>query len=80
MNPALIAEMGLALNAQGIVVENPGDLGARVGLRTGDILLRVNENAIATTSDVEDALREVPRRVSILVQRGSRRVTLRFRL
>lgn len=80
INPALTAEMGLPLNAEGIVVENPGDLGARVGLRFGDILLGINDTVITRTSDVEDALRQTPRRVSMLVQRGSRRVTLRFRL
>ncbi|CUI31009.1 trypsin-like peptidase domain-containing protein [Cognatishimia activa] len=80
VNPALIAEIGLALNAEGVVVESPGDLGARVGLRAGDIILQINEDVIERTSDVEAALREVPRRVSILVQRGSRRVNLRFRL
>ena len=80
VNPALIAEIGLALNAEGVVVESPGDLGARVGLRAGDIILQINNDVIERTSDVEDALREVPRRVSVLVQRGSRRVNLRFRL
>lgn len=80
INPALTAEMGLPLSAEGIVVENPGDLGARVGLRFGDILLGINDTVITRTSDVEDALRQTPRRVSMVVQRGSRRVTLRFRL
>lgn len=80
INPALTAEMGLPLSAKGIVVENPGDLGTRAGLRLGDIILGINETAITRTSDVEDALRQTPRRVSMLVQRGSRRVTLRFRL
>lgn len=80
INPALTAEMGLPLSAAGIVVENPGDLGTRAGLRFGDIILGINETAITRTSDVEEALRQTPRRVSMLVQRGSRRVTLRFRL
>lgn len=80
VNPALIAEMDLPLNAEGIVVENPGELGTRVGLRPGDILLQVNDTIIARTPDVEEAFLQTPRRVSMAVQRGSRRVILRFRL
>ncbi|SHG78150.1 trypsin-like peptidase domain-containing protein [Cognatishimia maritima] len=80
LNPALIAEMGLPLNAEGIVVEAAGPLGQRAGLRAGDILLAINDRLINTPADVETALRETPRRVSIVVERGSRRVTLRFRL
>jgi len=80
VNPALIAEMELPLNAQGVVVENPGELGARVGLRAGDLVLGIDDRKIETTADVEDALLQASRRVSITVQRGSRRLSLRFRL
>lgn len=80
VNPAVTAELGLPLSVQGIVVENPGDLGARAGLRFGDIILGINDAEITRTSDVEDALRQSSRRVSMVVQRGSRRVSLRFRL
>lgn len=80
INPAVTAELGLPLSAQGIVVENPGDLGARAGLGFGDIILAINDTEITRTSDVEDALRQTSRRVSMVVQRGSRRLSLRFRL
>lgn len=57
INPALSAEMGLPLSAEGVVVETPGDLGARIGLRVGDVLLGINETLIKHPKDVEDALR-----------------------
>lgn len=80
LNPALIAELGLPLSESGVVVESPGEIGARVGLRTGDIVLGVDNRRIGAPKDVETALRDAARRVSITVKRGTRQVTLRFRL
>ncbi|MFY0595541.1 MAG: trypsin-like peptidase domain-containing protein [Cognatishimia sp.] len=80
INPALTAELGLPLKSEGVVVHGLGDFGARVGLRLGDVLLAIDETQIESPTDVEEALRQASRRVSMLVERGSRRVTLRFRL
>lgn len=80
LNPALIAELGLPLKEEGVVVEELGEFGSRVGLRVGDILLAVDNTRIEEPKNVEEALQAASRRVSITVERGSRRVTLRFRL
>ncbi len=80
INPAVIAEFGLALGLRGVVVESPGEIGARAGLRIGDVILGVDGKETATVDDVVRALRNAERRLALQVQRGSRRVVMRFRL
>ena len=80
VNPAVIVQYGLPLKAEGVIVENPGEIGARAGLRAGDILLAINEKATTDPAAVEKALRRADGRMTIEVQRGSRRVVMRFRL
>lgn len=79
VNPAVIAEMGLPLEADGIVVSDPGEIGARVGLRRGDILRAINRSAVTSPSEAAALLSEGRGRYDVLVLRGNRNVTLRFR-
>ncbi len=80
INPALIAEMGLAMESSGVVATQVLDLAAQVGLRPGDVLLAINERPIAAPSDVAEAARDQTRRWAIDVNRGGQIVRLRFRL
>ncbi|MEP5633545.1 MAG: trypsin-like peptidase domain-containing protein [Tateyamaria sp.] len=78
INPAVIAEMRLPLEAEGVVITDLGRLGARVGLRVGDILQVIDRRAITTPTDAADALREARRGTRVQALRGGARVTLRF--
>jgi Do/DeqQ family serine protease len=80
LNPAVIAEYGLPLTADGVLVDDPGRFGARVGLRPGDIIRAINENEIATTDAAERALSADMRAISLDVQRGLQRIVMRARL
>ena len=80
INPALIAEMGLAMESAGVAVTQVQDLAAQVGLRPGDVLLAINERPIAVPADVAEAARDQTRRWAIDVNRGGQIVRLRFRL
>ncbi|MTJ03959.1 MAG: Do family serine endopeptidase [Sediminimonas qiaohouensis] len=80
VNPAVIGEYGLPLSAQGALVEDPGQYGARIGLRQGDVILEINEDQIATSNDVTRALRDRAGLVAMTVQRGAERFVTRFRL
>ncbi|QGX97667.1 PDZ domain-containing protein [Roseovarius faecimaris] len=80
VNPAVIAEMGLPLNSQGVVVADPGQTGARAGMQRGDILLGINGKRVDSPEEAEAMLREVRGRLALDIGRGNRRVTLRFRL
>jgi len=80
INPAIIVELGLPLNAEGVVVADPGPYGARVGLQPGDIFVTVNKVEISAVPDVEQALTEAGRRVSLDLLRRGKRLNLRFRL
>lgn len=80
VNPAVVAQYNLPFSATGVVVEQPGPYGARVGLRPGDILQGVNGVDVKASGDAERALSENMRTLSLEVQRGLQRLRLRFRL
>ncbi len=80
VNPAVIADYDLSLMAQGVVVDDPGQTGVRAGLRVGDILLSINGLEPATSEEAAEALRDARNRLALEIQRGSRRMVMRFRL
>jgi len=80
VNPAVIIDLGLKLSQSGVVVVDPGPYGARAGLRVGDVLEAINGADIARPNDVVRALTEPGRRINMLIQRGGRTLSLRFRL
>ncbi|MEX5730121.1 Do/DeqQ family serine protease [Rhodovulum iodosum] len=80
VNPAVAAEYGLPTDAAGVLVADPGGVGARVGLRAGDIVLGINGTAITTTDDLARAAAEATRRWTVEYIRGGRRSVLRFRV
>ncbi len=80
INPAVISEFNLPLNVTGVVVEKPGPVGARIGLRPGDILRVIDGVDIATTGEAEDTLRNAQRSITIEIQRGTQRIVSRFRI
>ncbi|MFC4669795.1 trypsin-like peptidase domain-containing protein [Seohaeicola nanhaiensis] len=79
-NPAVIARLPGALNVEGVVVTDPGPLGARAGFRLGDVLAQINGQDMATSGDVVRALTDPGRRLRVDILRGGQRVTLQFRL
>ncbi|KID12591.1 trypsin-like peptidase domain-containing protein [Ponticoccus alexandrii] len=80
VNPAVAADYGLPMDAEGVLVTDPGPWGARAGLREGDILRSINGTAIEAPADVDRALRRAAPRVAIEAERGRRRLLLRFRV
>ncbi len=55
INPRIGAELGLPIDASGVIITAlPSNL-RRIGLRPGDILTRINGAQISTTQDVLDA-------------------------
>lgn len=80
INPAVIAEMNLPLEALGVVVMDPGPYGPSVGLRAGDILLAINGLEVSGTDEVAAAFSGQARRFELVVQRGTGRRLLRFRV
>jgi Do/DeqQ family serine protease len=78
-NPAMIARYGLALNVQGVLVTDPGKLGARIGLTGADILMSINGQNIGETKDVQTLLTDPARKVRIDLLRDGQQIRLRFR-
>lgn len=80
VNPAVIADYDLPLMATGVVVDDPGQVGLRAGLRTGDILLSINDMKPKSSDAAAKALRQAKRGLALEVQRGTKRMVMRFRL
>ncbi|WGV15696.1 Do family serine endopeptidase [Fuscovulum ytuae] len=79
INPAVIEELGLPMQAEGVAVMQAEDLSARAGVQRGDILLGINGAAVGTPADVL-ALAEMGSRVWVLdLIREGRALRLRFR-
>ncbi|MBO9430885.1 trypsin-like peptidase domain-containing protein [Sulfitobacter sp. R18_1] len=79
INPAVIAEMNLPLESAGVVVLDTGRFGPRVGLRDGDVIVSVNGVAVEDTAALVALLSGQVRRIQMVIQRGDRRMALRFR-
>lgn len=80
VNPSVIAEFNLPLEAEGVIVIDPDRLGRRVGLRRGDVIEAVNDVAVAHPDDVAQILSQRFAGYAITVLRGDRRVVLQFRV
>ncbi len=79
INPAVLSELNLPLQSEGVAVLNPG-VAARVGLRAGDVVLAINGVEVGHPDDVVAVLAGQLRRVEMVVRRGARQTVLRFRV
>ncbi len=79
INPAVETELGRTYGEDGVVVTDPGPFGARVGLRAGDLLLAIGDRAVTAPSDIAGLLRRAAPRVTMVIKRGTSRISLRFR-
>lgn len=79
VNPAVVAELGLQLDSDGVVVLEAGPFGAQVGLQQGDRILGINGRPIEAPRDVARLLRGAGPVVQLDVLRGQSRLLLRFR-
>ncbi len=80
VNPAVITELNLILDSEGVAVSDAGRFGPRVGLQTGDLILEVNGVEIEHPEEVAVILAGQVRQIEMVVQRGNRRTLLRFRV
>jgi Do/DeqQ family serine protease len=78
ISPAVADELHLDASTEGVVVTDLADDGtaANVGFQKGDIILAVNNQKIAKTSDLEKATRESARLWRIIVVRGGQQINV----
>jgi Do/DeqQ family serine protease len=79
INPAVQAELGLAWDVEGFVVLDPGRFAGRIGLRAGDILQAANNEIFRSASELNEILKKNGHAGSLIIQRGTQRINLRFR-
>lgn len=80
INPAVIAELGLPLDATGVAVLDARDFAREVGLRAGDILVGINGVPVTEPGDALVLAREPTRRWQLDLLRNGQPLRLRFRL
>jgi S1-C subfamily serine protease len=78
ISPAVADELHLDADTEGVVVTELGDdsTAANVGFQKGDIILAVNNQRIAKTSDLEKATRESSRLWRITLLRGGQQINV----
>jgi Do/DeqQ family serine protease len=78
ISPAVADELHLDADTEGVVVTDleDGATAASVGFQKGDIILAVNNQKIAKTSDLEKATRESARLWRIIVVRGGQQINV----
>src|SRR3954471_3793864 len=78
ISPAVAEELRLDSNTEGVVVTDLADdaTAASVGFQKGDIILAVNNQKIARTSDLEKVTRESARLWRIVVVRGGQQINV----
>ena len=78
ISPAVAEELRLDSNAEGVVVVEleDGATAASVGFQKGDIILAVNNQKIAKTSDLDKAAKTSSRLWRILVVRGGQQINV----
>jgi Do/DeqQ family serine protease len=76
ISPAVADELHLDASTEGVVVTDLADdaTAANVGFQKGDIILAVNDRAIAKTSDLERVTREASRVWRITLVRGGQQL------
>ncbi|MEA2942847.1 MAG: hypothetical protein QOD09_3376 [Bradyrhizobium sp.] len=78
ISPAVAEELRLDANTEGVVVTDLAEdaTAASVGFQKGDIIVAVNNQKIAKTSDLERATRESARLWRIVVVRGGQQINV----
>jgi len=78
ISPAVADELHLDADTEGVVVTDLGDdsTAANVGFQKGDIILLVNSQKIAKTSDLEKATRDSSRVWRITLMRGGQQINV----
>lgn len=80
INPAVISELHLPLNARGVAVLETSDLAYDIGLQAGDILVAVNGVSVGSPAEALALVRQMARRWQIDLIRRGEPFSLRFRL
>ena len=81
LSPALAEELRIDAKAEGVaVVDVPNNsVAARYGFQRGDVIVSVNEQAIAKTRDLERAAGASTRTWNVTILRGGQRISAEFR-
>jgi Do/DeqQ family serine protease len=80
LSPALADELRLDLQSRGVVVVGvaDGSTAQSIGLQRGDIVLSVNNQDIAKTSDLDRVVRAGGRLWRLLINRGGQQISATF--
>lgn len=77
INPALVEEEGLPASADGVVVLEVGNgsIAQSLGIQPGDVVVKINDRAIARVADLRQAVASPAPRWTLSVRRGGQILT-----
>lgn len=78
VNPRLIDQLDLPLDTRGVIVVSPEGYAGRVGLRAGDVLVRLNGELIETADQFAMLASTAARTWELDVQRAGRTIRMRI--
>ena len=79
INPFVQQEMGLRLDAKGIVIVEPGPNGSRLGFRAGDIIEEINGVTIISAEQIDELVGSSSRSGQFIISRDGQRLIIRYR-
>ena len=79
INPAVLSELNLPLEVEGVAVIDIGRFAARTGLHTGDVIVELDGIVLTHPDEVAAILAGDVRRIDMVVQRGAQPIAIRFR-
>lgn len=78
VNPAIIAERNLPIETSGVIIDDPGPVARRLGLRAGDVIQKIENDFVETPREVARRLSVAGRGTTMLLLRGQQRIAFRF--
>ena len=80
INPFVQQEMGLGLDATGIVIVEPGPSGSHLGFRTGDIIEEINGLRLISAEQIDEVIGNSSRSGQFVISRDGQRIIIRYRI
>ncbi|MDR3086485.1 MAG: DegQ family serine endoprotease [Azoarcus sp.] len=77
LEPREAAQLGVP---GGLLIETVGGQAARAGLRSGDVILSLNNQPLTSTAQFQQLAEKAGKRFALLVQRGNARIFLSLKL
>ena len=78
VTPGIRAERGLGYETGALIVDIESDLGGRIGLRVGDVILQINRQRVESAEQAAEVLRQASGNVAVYIERSGEVIVRRL--